>query len=99
MMISQPSWTSSPDGAHVRDDAETRVGDGAPRDVGLGVLAVVAQLEREYGQARLLRGAERKRLAESLGCFHRAAVIDVGNGLLATVGPRGGGLRIHDLRT
>jgi hypothetical protein len=64
---------------------------------GLAVLAVVAHLEREHGRARLLEGDERERVAEALGVWPRCAVIDIGGGRLATVGPRGGGLLIHDL--
>jgi hypothetical protein len=64
---------------------------------GLAVSAVVAKLEREHGQARLLDGEEARRTAAALGCWHRCHVIDVGGGVLYTVGPRGGGLRRHDL--
>lgn len=77
---------------------EARAGDGSARQIALGVAAAIAQLERRYGHARLLRGEERVRTAEALGVFRRCAVIDIGGGKLATVGPRGGGLRIHDLR-
>lgn len=64
---------------------------------GLAVAAVVAHLEREHGQARLLRGDERERVAIALGVWRKCAVIDIGAGRIATVGPRGGGLKIHDL--
>jgi hypothetical protein len=65
----------------------------------LGVAAVKAQLEREYGSARVLPpGPERDGLIDAFGVFHRCAVIDCGDGKIATVGPRGGGLQIHDLR-
>gem|GEM_PF-6799248 len=67
--------------------------------VGLAITAVVAHLERGHGQARLLVADERRQVAEGLGVFHKCAVIDCGNGHIATVGPRGGGLRIHDLRS
>jgi hypothetical protein len=68
------------------------------RNDGLAVAAVVAHLEREHGVARLLEGKERERVAVALGVYHRCAVIDIGDGRIATVGPRGGGLLIHDLR-
>ena len=64
----------------------------------LAVTGIVARLEREHGQARVLAGEERVRTAEALGVWHRCAVIDIGGGRLATVGPHGGGLLIHDLR-
>src|SRR4051794_20012643 len=65
--------------------------------IGLAVSAVVAHLEREHGRARLLHGDERERTAMALGVWQRCAVIDIGAGRVATVGPRGGGLLIHNL--
>lgn len=61
------------------------------------IASLVAHLERDYGRARLLRGRERRRVAATLGVWHRCEVIDCGGGLLATVGPHGGGLQMHDL--
>ena len=63
----------------------------------LAATGVVARLEREYGMARVLKGDERIRTAEALGVYHRCAVIDIGDFKLATVGPSGGGLLIHNL--
>jgi hypothetical protein len=62
------------------------------------VTAMLALLEREHGQARLLGEDERDRVAVALGTWHKCHVIDCGNGVLYTVGPRGGGLKRHDLR-
>ncbi len=64
---------------------------------GLAVSAVLALLERRHGQARLLHGDGARQTAAALGCWHKCHVIDVGAGVLYTVGPRGGGLKRHDL--
>lgn len=64
---------------------------------GLAVAAVLAHLERKHGHARLLTGDEARRTAEALGRWRRCHVIDVGQGVLYTVGPRGGGLKRHNL--
>lgn len=63
------------------------------------VAAVVAMLERRHGRARLLLGDEQRRVAIALGVWQKCRVIDCGDGILYTVGPRGGGLLRHDLHT
>lgn len=70
----------------------------ATAEIALGVAAVIAHLEREYGTARLLAGEEAERVAAALRVWRRCKVIDCGEGRIATVGPRGGGLIVHDLR-
>lgn len=74
----------------------TQLRDGSQ---GLAVSAVIAHLEREHGSARILPlGPERDALINHFEVWHRCVVIDCGNGKIATVGPRGGGLRIHNLK-
>lgn len=68
------------------------------RDLGLGAKAALLHLERTYGRARLLDGQQRESLIESFGVGGNVLVLDCGDGKIATVGRRGGGLQVHDLR-
>lgn len=71
-------------------------------DLRLGdkIVAMLAKLERDHGQARLLTGDDRERVCEELGLYRESVVFDIGTGPLgsgpfATAGPRGGDLKIH----
>lgn len=66
--------------------------------LGDAIVCLLAFLEREYGQARLLKGPERRRVAEVLphrGPLSLLMVIDLGDGSYATCNGRGGDIRIY----
>lgn len=62
------------------------------------VIALIASLEHEHGQARFFTEIQRQGLVKALGVGAHCHVLDLGRGKLATVGRRGGGFKVHDLR-
>ena len=65
--------------------------------LGDNIIATLAYLERIHGQARLLRGDERHRVAARIGLSPPLLVIDVGEGRYATASGAGGMVLVHDL--